>query len=73
VFENLGGKQVWHITAPAGVSISQLKEFAMDKALAGGAVFSHKGSEYGFSTGDQNEDVPCEVLVPTKKGYKAGE
>jgi hypothetical protein len=68
----LAGKQVWHITAPAGVSISQLKEIAMEKALAGDAVLTHKGIDYGFSAKESDEGMR-EVLIPRQNGYKAGE
>lgn len=43
----------------------------MDKALAGAAVLNYKDQDYGFSTVENNEKVPCEVLVPQKNGYKA--
>lgn len=72
MFENLQGKQIWHITAPAGVSLSQLKDIAMDKALAGQSILNYKDTDYGFSTAEKTEEGACEVLVPHKNGYKAG-
>lgn len=71
LFENLEGKEIWHITAPAGVSLAQLKEMTMDKALSGAAVLNYKDQDYGFSTAETNEKVPCEVLMPQRNGYKA--
>ncbi|KAH3992853.1 hypothetical protein HBI56_199750 [Parastagonospora nodorum] len=71
IFDNLEGKQIWHITAPVGVSLNDLKEIAMDSALNGGAVLQHKGTSYGFSTSEEREHVSCEVMVPHKNGYKA--
>jgi hypothetical protein len=72
IFGNLQGKQVWHITAPAGVSLKELETLAMDKALSGESILDHKGTSYGFSTTEKSEDGPREVLVPQKNGYKAG-
>jgi hypothetical protein len=71
IFENLDGKQIWHITAPADVPLSQLKEVAMDKALAGGVILTRKGIDYGFVAGDKNEQGAREVLIPRQNGYKA--
>ncbi|KAF1920428.1 DNA-directed RNA polymerase I subunit RPA34.5-domain-containing protein [Ampelomyces quisqualis] len=71
VFSNLEGKQIWHMTAPAGVSVSELKEIAMDRAMGGEAVLYHKGTGYGLSnTGDANSGA-CMVMIPQKDGYKA--
>ncbi|KAF2630192.1 hypothetical protein BU25DRAFT_446977 [Macroventuria anomochaeta] len=71
IFDNLQGKQVWHITAPAGVSLKGLESIAMDKAMKGESILSHKGTDYGFSTTEKSEDGPREVLVPQKNGYSA--
>ncbi|KAF1922636.1 uncharacterized protein M421DRAFT_426705 [Didymella exigua CBS 183.55] len=70
IFENLQGKQIWHITAPAGVSLKELQTIAMDKAMKGDAILSHQGTNYGFSTTEKSEDGPREVLVPGKHGYR---
>jgi hypothetical protein len=73
VFDNLEGKQIWHITAPAGVSISDLKEMTMEHVDNGEAVLQHKGTSYGFSgTELSNGGGACKVLIPHKNGYKAG-
>ncbi|KAJ4990791.1 hypothetical protein SVAN01_03800 [Stagonosporopsis vannaccii] len=71
IFDNLQGKQVWHITAPAGVSLKELESISMDKAMKGDSVLSQKGANYGFSTTEKSEDGPREVLVPQKNGYSA--
>lgn len=72
IFDNLQGKQVWHITAPAGVSLKELQTIAMDKAMKGDSILSQKGTNYGFSTTEKSEDGPREVLVPRKNGYGTG-
>lgn len=72
IFENLHHKQIWHITAPAGISLKNLSQLVMDKALDGQPVLTHKGTEYGFSQKERSEDLEREVLVPGTAGYKAG-
>lgn len=72
VFENLEGKQIWHITAPAGLSLSELKKITMDKALAGAPILSDNGIDYGFVAGQSDELGEREVLIPRQNGYKAG-
>lgn len=72
IFDNLQGKQVWHITAPAGISLKELETISMDKAMKGESILSYKGTDYGFSTTEKGEDGPREVLVSQKNGYSAG-
>lgn len=72
IFDSLEGKQLWHITAPAGVSLKDLKEIAMDRAMNGEIVLDYKGTSYGFSRMEQSDDGACEVMIPQKNGYKAG-
>jgi DNA-directed RNA polymerase I subunit RPA34.5 len=71
---NLEGKQIWHITAPASVPVSTLKEVSNQEIMNGEAVLSYKGSEYGFVSLDEaiagsNQAV---LLVPSKEGYQLG-
>jgi hypothetical protein len=72
IFDNLEGKQIWHITAPAGVSISELRNFAMDCTVTGESVLLHKGTRYGLSRIAETSDGACEVMIPQMNGYKAG-
>jgi hypothetical protein len=72
IFDNLEGKQIWHITAPAGVSMKDLKEMAMDRAMKGEAILDYKGTSYGFLTSEHGENTACEVMVPQQNGYKSG-
>lgn len=72
LFDNLQGKQLWHITAPVGVSLKDLREMAMDSAMKGEAVLQHKGTSYGLWRPEQGEDGACEVMIPHQNGYKAG-
>ncbi|KAF2025036.1 hypothetical protein EK21DRAFT_104235 [Setomelanomma holmii] len=63
IFEELHGKQIWHITAPAGVSMKDLKEIAMDSAMKEEAILEHKGTSYGFRNLELGADVACEVMT----------
>ncbi|KAH7095213.1 DNA-directed RNA polymerase I subunit RPA34.5-domain-containing protein [Paraphoma chrysanthemicola] len=71
IFDALHGKQVWHISAPAGISIKDLKEIALERAMKGEAILDHKGTSYGFRRPEHGEDIACEVLVPQQNGYKS--
>lgn len=72
IFKNLNGKQIWHITAPEGVSLRDLTEIAMDRAQNGEAVLSHKGTGYGLlpAEGAKGEQT---VMIPSQSGYKTGQ
>ncbi|KAL5121190.1 hypothetical protein ACEQ8H_001042 [Pleosporales sp. CAS-2024a] len=71
IFGQLQGKQIWHITAPAAMSLTGVREITMDRALKGGAVLQHKGIDYSFSAPDFHDEGTCAVMVPAKGGYKA--
>ncbi|KAL9591674.1 MAG: hypothetical protein Q9179_007485 [Wetmoreana sp. 5 TL-2023] len=63
--DNLQGKQIWHITAPASVPISSIKEVPIQKVFTGSSILSHKGAHYGLfaeADADRNEKV---LLVPS--------
>ena len=57
---NLAGKQIWHITLPADIPITTLKEVDIEKAKSGARILSHHGVEFGFVMETQN--------VATKNG-----
>lgn len=40
MFEDLTGKQIWHIAAPAALSIQNIKQFNITSALKGEPIFS---------------------------------
>lgn len=71
IFQNLKGKQIWHITAPEGVSLESLSRLAMDKAQNGEPIMEHKGISYGLVQAE-DEAGGREVMIPAVKGYKAG-
>ncbi|KAH8727253.1 DNA-directed RNA polymerase I subunit RPA34.5-domain-containing protein [Phaeosphaeriaceae sp. PMI808] len=70
LFENLQGKQIWHITAPAGVSLKDLSEIPMENVTNGHSFWNHEGTSYGFSITEQSDDSSCEVMLPGQNGYK---
>lgn len=49
--QDLTSKQVWHITAPASVSIKDINPFSISDVQSGKPVFSKNGIDYGFLTG----------------------
>jgi len=51
---NLAGKQIWHITLPADIPITTLKEVDIEKAKSGARILSHHGVEFGFVMEAQN-------------------
>ncbi|KAI9834203.1 MAG: hypothetical protein M1819_003041 [Sarea resinae] len=69
---NLAGKQLWHISAPASVPITAIKEVALDAVQQGEAVVHHKGADYGFVCEESATKMPTKVLAPsqTGDGYK---
>ncbi|KAH7138043.1 DNA-directed RNA polymerase I subunit RPA34.5-domain-containing protein [Dendryphion nanum] len=71
IFQDLEGKQVWHITAPAGVSMSDLERITMSKVLEGQPVLNHKGSDYGLISRDDHQEGSRAVLIPQQNGYKS--
>lgn len=71
VLDNLKGKQIWHITAPANVSLKDLKQLTMEQAKKGQAVLKHKNASYGFTNVEEEDSGVHEVIVPRQDGYKA--
>ena len=67
--ENLQGKYIWHITAPASVPISDIKRMTRTNILEGEAILTHKGSRYGLNLNDDRSIDP-RILIPTRRGSK---
>ncbi|KAL4952315.1 DNA-directed RNA polymerase I, subunit RPA34.5 [Aspergillus filifer] len=45
---SLNGKQIFHITAPASLPLSKVKEVSLAGALKGEPILEHKGKQYGI-------------------------
>lgn len=71
IFHNLQGKQVWHITAPANISLKELNRLVMDEAMQGQAVLKYKDASYGFSNIAEEDGGSNQVIIPRENGYKA--
>ena len=46
LFENLNGKQIWHITAPASLKISELSSIDLSASLKGQPILESNGTTY---------------------------
>lgn len=70
---NLAGKQIWHITTPASVPITSIKEIPSDSVQNGATVLSHKGADYGLVTETEAEMANNHsLLLPSMQsnGYR---
>ncbi|KAL8803132.1 MAG: hypothetical protein Q9182_003382 [Xanthomendoza sp. 2 TL-2023] len=63
--EYLRGKQIWHITAPANVPLSSIKEVPIQKVAEGGSILSYEGGDYGLVTEDDVDYGGKVLLVPS--------
>ncbi|KAJ6071614.1 hypothetical protein N7499_009628 [Penicillium canescens] len=50
LLSNLNGKQIIHLTAPASLPLSKVKEVTMSKVMQGEPILSHDGVNYGIPT-----------------------
>lgn len=60
---NLDGKQIFHIAAPSFLPLSQIREVALDKALLGEPVLSHKGVDYGLPADGPQTTAELQTLL----------
>ncbi|KAF2763955.1 hypothetical protein EJ03DRAFT_332277 [Teratosphaeria nubilosa] len=67
--ESLGGKQIWHITAPSGVPLS-IAEVSLDVLRSGKHVLSHKGADYTLNEENVGDASPY-IYLPGKDGFVA--
>lgn len=63
IFNNLEGKQIWHITAPANVPLSKIQSIDLSKVLNGGPILEYKDISYTMTRADINGAA---ALVPNK-------
>ncbi|CAI7569259.1 unnamed protein product [Penicillium crustosum] len=59
LLSNLNGKQVLHLTAPASLPLSQIKEVCMAKIMQGEPIISHDGVNYGIPVEALSEADPA--------------
>lgn len=60
---NLEGKQVFHITAPAYLPLSEIKQITFGKVASGEPILSHKGVEYGLVETTRQQKQSSETLL----------
>ena len=69
---SLLGKQIWHITAPASVPITSIKEVALEKITRREVILNHKGLNYTLFPSENEEQGITKLLVPGASGYTTG-
>ena len=52
MFENLEGKQIWHISAPSTMPLSEIESLNVANALKGAEVWNHQGVAFEMSPTD---------------------
>jgi hypothetical protein len=68
---NLTGKEVWHIVAPANVSINSIRPFSIQAAMRGEPILTSEGKWYCLK--DESSTKKC-ILTPndTEDAYVPG-
>jgi hypothetical protein len=66
LLSDLQGKQVFHITAPAFLPLSAVREVSLAKVMSGEPVLNHKGVDYGISIESQQESATQALLLYNK-------
>jgi hypothetical protein len=59
LLSDLKGKQVFHITAPASLPFSKIKEVSMAKLMQGEPIITHEGVNYGIPAEAFSEAEPA--------------
>jgi hypothetical protein len=72
--QNLSGKQVWYITAPASVPIGAIKRVSLKDVQLGKPSLSVNGNKYGFVPDKVEEKGSTKVMIPYDNGgsYRLG-
>lgn len=61
VFNALEGKQIWHISAPSTMPVSQIESLDIAGGLKGAEILNHKGIAYELSSANMEDAT---VLLP---------
>lgn len=69
---NPGSKQIWHITAPSSVPISQIQSVSLASIQNQSSILSHRGTDYTLAE-EKESKTTKKVFVPGKKGYNPSE
>lgn len=65
----LSGKQLWHISVPAGMPIQDLKEISWDKAMKGEPIIDYKSESYGIISEGDIGATEDRLMVLEADGY----
>lgn len=60
---NLAGKHIWHITAPASVPLTSVKEVSTNNIANGASVLTYKGANYGLVSDSDAEQAGNRALL----------
>ena len=60
---HLAGKQIWHITAPASVPLTSVKEVSSKIIADGGSILTYKKTEYGLVPNADSERPSGDYLL----------
>ncbi|KAL1303200.1 hypothetical protein AAFC00_006620 [Neodothiora populina] len=74
LLSNPSSKQIWHITAPSSVPISELKSVSLAAIQNQSSVLTHKSASYALAE-EKESKTTKKVLLPASggKGYAATE
>ncbi|KAJ5163701.1 uncharacterized protein N7500_005531 [Penicillium coprophilum] len=72
LLSNLNGKQILHLTAPASLPLSKVKEVCMAKIMQGEPIITHEGVNYGIPVDALSEADPAtkSLLIFDEKTQK---
>lgn len=62
--KSLSSKQIWHITAPSSVPLSEIKSVSLSAIQSHQTILSHKGTDYNLAEEPTNN---ARVLLPSSK------
>ena len=63
---NMEGKQIWHITAPADVPLTSVKQITKQSIIDGSTILSHNMAEYGLVSDNTEASItPINILIPS--------
>ncbi|GAM87490.1 hypothetical protein ANO11243_055150 [Dothideomycetidae sp. 11243] len=74
---SLGSKELWHISVPSGVSLSDLTTVPRDGLQSQAVVLSHNGTDYTFAqdghSGSSQTNKTLILPSTTEKSYKSSD
>lgn len=70
LLSNTSDKQIWHITAPASVPLSQLQSVSLAAIQNQSSLLTHKGTSYTLAE-EQSSKTTKKLLIPNDAGYSA--